>query len=43
MGLKGDISMPKAWCFFSGILRPKRKKSYLYWEYSAMSKWRIFI
>jgi len=28
IGLKGDLSMPKAWCFFGGILRPKRKKSY---------------
>src|SRR6218665_2516215 len=45
---KGPIYQPKAWCFFGGILRPKRKKSdfcsgIFRRRDSTMSKWRIFI
>src|SRR6218665_2738845 len=47
---KGPIGLylPKAWCFFGGILRPKRKKSdfcsgMFRRRDSTMSKWRIFI
>src|SRR6218665_3225717 len=45
---KGPIYLPKSWCFFGGILRPKRKKfdfcsGIFRRRDSTMSKWLIFI